>query len=135
LNARLLVVSEGSALHGLELLGWQPQTQLVVIARRPLWPGMDLPLRARFPEVHSLEAVQELFWLPPANPRVKGLACLEMHWLLSELEPYLGLRFSNAEKQQVEAAACQQIQQLLDILPLNHDNKPARKPKGKQSGW
>jgi hypothetical protein len=44
-NAKRLVIAEGSALHALELIGWQPEKQVAVIARRPLWKGMDRPLR------------------------------------------------------------------------------------------
>jgi hypothetical protein len=135
LNARRLVVSEGSALHGLELLGWRPHTQLVVIARRPLWPGMELPLRARFAELHWLDAVQELLWLPPANPRVKGLARLDIRQLLDRLEPCLKLRFSDDEKAAVQAAAGRQIRGLLQTLPLRRDPSPARQPREGQAGW
>ena len=134
-NARCLVVSEGSALHGLELLGYQPQTLVVVVARRPPWPGMDLPLRARFPNMHWLDAVEGLLWLHPANPRVKGLARLNMDQLLDQLGSYLGWSFSSDERRQVTQAADRQIQDLAARLPLQHDHNPPRHPPAGMAGW
>ena len=134
-NARCLVVSEGSALHGLELLGHQPHTQVLVVARRPPWPGMNLPLRARFPRLHWLDAVEELLWLPPANPRVKGLARLNLARLLDQLGNGLGWSFSTNERRQVQQAADRQIQALAKLLPLQRDADPPRQPPAGMAGW
>ena len=135
MNARRLVVSEGSALHGLELLGWRPHTQLVVIARRPRWPDMDLPLRARFGKMQWIDAVQELLWLPPANPRVKGLARLDTDLLLDQLEDCLGMQFSHSERLTIHNAAARQIDGLTSQLQLKRDCSPPRQPLAQQSGW
>ena len=59
-NSQRIVVMEGSALHALELLGRQPNKQVFLISRRPYRPGMDLPLRSRFPKLIWLYAVDEL---------------------------------------------------------------------------
>ena len=134
-NARCLLVSEGSALHGLELVGHQPQTQVLVVARRPPWPGMDLPLRARFPRLHWLDAVEELLWQPPANPRVKGLARLNLDRLLDQLGSCLGWSFSTDERHQVQQAADRQIQELAKLLPLQRDSNPPRQPPAGMAGW
>ena len=80
-----LILAEGSALHALELVGRQPDKTVTVIARRPLWRGMERPLKNRFPQLRWIDAVQALHWLPPANPRVKGVAQLDWKHLIAEL--------------------------------------------------
>ena len=71
---RHIIIAEGSALHALELCGREPNRTITVIARRPLWKGMERPIRCRFPQLLWIDAVEEIHWKPPSNPRVKGLA-------------------------------------------------------------
>ncbi len=111
-NARRLVVSEGSALHALELMGYQPKTQLVVIARRPHWPGQERPLQCRFPKLHWLDAVEQLYSREGTNPRVKGLARIDWFQLLPGLGEVLGWTFSVDDAAALNQAAEQQIQNL-----------------------
>ena len=58
-DAQVLIVAEGSAQHGLELLGAHLQKQVILVCRRLQRPGMDLPLKARFPLLHVVEAVEK----------------------------------------------------------------------------
>jgi hypothetical protein len=117
-NARSLVVSEGSALHALELMGYQPSTQVVVIARRPHWPGQERPLQCRFPNLHWLDSVGQLYWREGTNPRVKGLAQINWHDLLPRLGDALGWSFSVEDAAALHQAAEQQIHTLQDQMSL-----------------
>lgn len=58
LGSETIIVSEGSAQHGLELLGPDLNKLVVVICRRRQAPGMDLPLRSRFPRTIFIDAVE-----------------------------------------------------------------------------
>ena len=113
-----LIVAEGSALHLLELMGRQPDKTVTVIARRPLWPGMERPLQSRFPQLRWIDAVQALHWLPPANPRVKGVAQLDWRQLTDELNIRFGWAATADDIQGLEDSANQQLAHLHRTLPL-----------------
>ena len=119
-NSQRIVVMEGSALHALELLGRQPNKEILVIARRPHWAGMELPLYSRFPKLIWLDAVEELFWREPSNPRVKGLAILNWTIVLSVLNKHFGLAQKPGDADQLSAAGRFQIQQLNTRMKLKH---------------
>ena len=113
-----LIVAEGSALHALELIGRQPDKTVTVIARRPLWRGMEQPLRSRFPQLLWIDAVQAMHWLPPANPRVKGVAQLDWNQLTAELCKRFGWQITMNDIQGLEDAANKQLDQLHQTVPL-----------------
>lgn len=117
-TTRHLIVAEGSALHALELLGRQPDKTVTVIARRPLWPGMERPLRSRFPQLLWIDAVQAMHWLPPANPRVKGVAELDWGQLTAELNARFGWEATANDINGLEDAANAQLAHLHQSLPL-----------------
>ncbi len=135
-NARRLIVSEGSALHGLELMGYQPQTRLVVIARRPLWHGQERPLQCRFPDLHWLEAVQEMVWRPGTNPRVKGLARLDWNQLLPTLGALMDLPLTLEHAAMVESSACEQLAALAREVALESAvPNPSERRSADDGGW
>ena len=135
-NATKLVVAEGSALHTLELLGWQPNKQLVVIARRPLWAGMEQPLRSRFPRLQWIDAVENMWWQEPSNPRVKGLAQLNWHKVLSHLNREFNLSISTIDVKYLEQASHDQLDEIKTKCELKKldctgaDRRPLR-----AGGW
>jgi len=135
-NSQRIVVMEGSALHALELLGRQPTKQVFVIARRPSWPGMDLPLRSRFPKLIWLDAVDKLFWREPSNPRVKGIAIINWAVVLKALEQCFGLIQQAGDADKLREAGRLQIQQLKAQMALRLHNCGAtdRQP-GRAGGW
>ena len=135
-TAQHLILAEGSAIHALELIGRQPNKTVTVIARRPLWQGMDRPLRSRFPQLRWIDAVQALHWLPPANPRVKGVAQLDWKHLTAELNERFGWKATTVDIKEFEDAANQQLAHLHQTLPLQthrctaNDRRPLR-----AGGW
>ena len=135
-TTRHLIVAEGSALHTLELIGRQSDKTITVIARRPLWVGMEKPLRSRFPQLLWIDAVQALHWLPPANPRVKGLAQLNWEQVTTELQKRFGWRASQQDIKKIEIAADEQLTKLRYSIPLKtkHCTKEERKPL-REGGW
>ena len=135
-NSQRIVVMEGSALHALELLGRQPNKEILVIARRPHWAGMELALFSRFPKLIWLDAVEELFWREPSNPRVKGLAILNWTIVLSALNKHFGLVQKPGDADQLSAAGRLQIQQLNTRMQLKHCTCGAtdRQPR-RAGGW
>jgi hypothetical protein len=131
-----LILAEGSALHALELIGRQPDKTVTVIARRPLWPGMERPLQSRFPQLRWIDAVQAMHWLPPANPRVKGVAQLDWKQVTAELSERFGWEATANDITVFENAANQQLAHLHQTLPLQtqhctaNDRTPLR-----AGGW
>lgn len=135
-NCQRLVVMEGSALHALELIGRQANKQVVVIARRPLWRGMEQPLRSRFPRLHWIDAVEELRWQPPANPRVKAIARLNWDIVLKILAHEFNLNLQTDEAKKINDESERQLNYLNATLQLNRhicdasDRQPLR-----PGGW
>ena len=131
-----LVVAEGSALHALELIGRQPDKTVTVIARRPLWEGMDRPLRSRFPQLRWVDAVQALHWLPPANPRVKGIAQLDWEQLTAELSERFGWEATANDIQRFEDAATQQLEHLYQTLAMKEQRcRASDRTAVRAGGW
>ena len=123
-RARRIVIPEGSAMHTLELLGHDRSKQVVVIARRPLWPDQLWPLKLRFPQLVWIDAVEELHWLPPANPRVKGMAVLDWQPVLAQLAAHLGLDFNATDGHQLNSTAAEQLRILQQAVPgLTHKTR------------
>ena len=116
-NARAIVFAEGSAQHGLELMGYQPQTRVMVICRRPQLPGMDLPLRARFPSLYFCQAVCEYF-APPDGVAWDAIAMLDMEKLSAGLADFLGLYLDAREIQILQKSAENQVRQLQARMAL-----------------
>jgi hypothetical protein len=133
-NASTVVIAEGSALHTLELLGYQPEKQVIVIARRPLWPGMEQPLQCRFPKLEWIDAVDELWWLEPANPRVKGLAMLNWQSALGRLGTALGWSFSAAEALSLQKAAREQLECLRGNSQMQMEHCGAEHRQAQRAG-
>ncbi len=131
-----LIVAEGSALHALELLGRQPEKTVTVISRRPLWRGMERSLKSRFTQLLWIDAVKALHWLPPANPRVKGLAELDWKQTVETLNTRFGWNGTPKDITTLEEASNAQITDLRQILPMEtklctaDDRRPQR-----AGGW
>ena len=117
-SAKNLIIAEGSALHMLELLGREKSKKIMVIARRPLWPGMDTPLKSRFPKMEWVDAVRELYWQQPSNPRVKGLAHLDWRIVLEQIQNMFGLKNEVNTVQQIDNEARNQIMHLTKVVKL-----------------
>lgn len=135
-RATCLVVSEGSVLHAMELLGHQPQKRVVVMARRPLWPGMERPLRCRFPQLQWIDAVKELVWCEPSNPRVKGVGRLNWEAALSQLGRTLQWSFSQADVDMLERASDEQLVALSEHVALQRRHcGPEDRRHRRAGGW
>ena len=72
--------------------------------RRPYWPGMDLPLRIRFPTLIWLDGVQKLFWREPSNPRLKDIVIINWAVVLKALEQCFGLIKQAGDADKLSAA-------------------------------
>ena len=110
-DAQLLIVAEGSAQHGLELLGYHRQKVVVLLCRRPQKPGMALPLLARFPRLQVVAAVQQL-WFAQAGVSWNGLALLDWHAVAEALNPWLAAPLRDADLANLERAGRQQLRAL-----------------------
>ena len=109
---RHIIIAEGSALHALELCGREPNRTITVIARRPLWKGMERPIRCRFPQLLWIDAVEEIHWQPPSNPRVKGLAKVDWRKITGELQRRFGWSIKPEEMKKLEDSSKQQLEDL-----------------------
>ena len=116
-DAAVLIVAEGSAQHGLELLGVHPQKTVILLCRRSQRPGMDLPLRARFPQLQVVEAVERL-WVEQGGVAWNGLA--ELHWptVVQQLNTVLEPPFSDVEVQGLVEAGARQLTLLRQSVAL-----------------
>lgn len=117
-SANNLIIAEGSALHMLELLGREKSKKIMVIARRPLWSGMEAPLKSRFPKMKWVDAVRELYWQQPSNPRVKGLAHLDWRIVLQQIQDMFGLKNEVNAVEQINKEARNQIMNLTNAVNL-----------------
>ena len=115
-SAGVILLAEGSAQHGLELLGYDGDKQVLVLCRRPQLPGMELPLKARFPQVRFLQAVRA-WWMAEGDVPWNGLALLDFAAVAEALQP-LGLWLTDADVEALEQAAAQQLAELSAALPL-----------------
>jgi len=88
LGSRVLILAEGSAQHGLELLGVHPHKKVLLLCRRPQREGMDLPLRARFPNIQFVEALKAQ-WRSADGETWNGLALLDWSVVVKAINPWL----------------------------------------------
>ena len=116
-GAKALIVAEGSAQHGIELLGFHGDTPLVVICRRQQREGMELPLQARFPHVQFVEALKEQ-WQAADGVAWDGLALLDWFVVAEALNPLLDVPLSPAECMDLQRKGEHQLQQLSAILSM-----------------
>lgn len=116
-DAEVLIVAEGSAQHGLELLGFHLAKQVILLCRRPQRPGMDLPLRARFPQLKVVEAVQSL-WLERGGVPWNGLAVLDWEPVAALLNAVLDEELKDCDLRRLQLESSQQIFRLQSKLDL-----------------
>ena len=116
-DAQVLFVAEGSAQHGLELLGVHPKKQVILLCRRPQRSGMDLPLKARFPELQVVEAVTTL-WVEEGGVAWNGLAELAWEHVAPVLDRVLDEPLLESELNDLRQASEQQLEQLKSTLLL-----------------
>jgi hypothetical protein len=117
LGAEALIVAEGSAQHCLELLGFHPHKPVVVICRREQLPGMELPLLARFPRVHFVEALHQQ-WVARDGVAWNGLSLLDWHRVVAALNPLLPQPLAVAECAALHRASEDQLRVLAAQVPL-----------------
>ena len=104
--------------------------------RRPYWPGMDLPLRIRFPTLIWLDGVQKLFWREPSNPRLKDIVIINWTVVLKALEQCFGLIKQAGDADKLSEAGRLRIQQLKAQMALKVRNCGAKdRQPGRASGW
>ncbi len=117
LGAEALIVAEGSAQHGLELLGVQAHKPVVVICRRTQLEGMGWPLQARFPRVQFIEALKTQ-WQASNGVAWNGLAMIDWRVVAAQLNPLLPRPLSQSDCQSLEQASEDQLRQLAKRVPL-----------------
>jgi len=116
-GANAIVVAEGSAQHGLELLGVHVDKEVIVICRRPQRAGMELPLRARFPRVRWIEAIAER-WMARGGAAWCGLTLVHWERVAAVLNTVLDDPLSGADMATLQQASQQQLQRLAATVPL-----------------
>ena len=117
-DAQVLIVAEGSAQHGLELLGVHPHKLLILLCRRPQRPGMDLPLKARFPKLQVVEAVTSL-WVEQGGVAWNGLAELEWELVAAVLNRVLDPPLTAGDLRELRQASGLQVQGLKSSVTLD----------------
>ncbi len=117
LGAKALIVAEGSAQHGLELLGVHAHKPVVVICRRPQLEGMGWPLQSRFPQVSFVEAIKTQ-WQASDGVAWNGLAILDWHAVVAKVNPLLPRPLGDSECHALENASEEQLRQLAELVPL-----------------
>ena len=122
-DAQILIVAEGSAQHGLELLGVHPDKQVILLCRRPQRKGMDLPLKARFPKLQVVEAVTRL-WVEKDGVAWNGLAELDWEHVASVLNQVLDEPLSGPDLRELTQASAQQLKQLKSAVALEQRTRP-----------
>ena len=85
LGANALILAEGSAQHGLELLGVHAHKPVVVICRRPQLEGMAAS--GSFPSGEVLEAIKTQ-WQAKDGVAWNGLAMLDWQAVAMMLNPF-----------------------------------------------
>lgn len=116
-DSHTLILAEGSAQHGLELLGSHPEKNVILICRRPQKPGMDLPLRARFPKLNFVEAVEEL-WIEKGGVPWNGLASLDWTLVAPALNAVLCERLTKSDLRALKRAGSTQLDLLRQSVPM-----------------
>lgn len=120
-DAQVLIVAEGSAQHGLELLGVHPLKKVIMLCRRPQRPGMDLPLRARFPMLNIVEAVEK-FWIEQGGVAWNGLAELDWEIAAGALNTVLDEPLSISDLRNLHRASQKQLLQLKRAVVLKESH-------------
>ena len=116
-DAQVLIVAEGSAQHGLELLGVHPHKHVILLCRRRQRPGMDLPLKARFPKLQVVEAVVSL-WVEQHGVAWNGLAELEWVLVAALLNSFLDEPLTDGDLEELRQASARQLEQLRSTVVL-----------------
>ena len=116
-GAKALIVAEGSAQHGLELLGVHPDKPIVVICRRRQLEGMCWPLQSRFPQVMFIEAIKSQ-WQARDGVAWNGLAMLDWHVVATTVNALLPRPLSESECHALNQASEEQLRQLAAQVPL-----------------
>lgn len=116
-DAQVLIVAEGSAQHGLELLGLHPHKQVILLCRRPQRLGMDLPLKARFPKLQVVEAVASL-WVAQGGVAWNGLAELEWEPVAAVLNGVLDEPLTGRDLQELCQNSAHQLERLKSTVVL-----------------
>lgn len=111
LGAEILIFAEGSAQHGLELLGFHPNKNVFIICRRPQKKGMSLPLESRFPKVCFIEAIVSQ-WTIAGSYSWDALALLDWTKVASTINPFLDKKITNHECELLQRRSYQQISEL-----------------------
>ncbi len=112
-----LIVAEGSAQHGLELLGFHKNKNIVIICRRPQQNGMERPLMARFPRAYFLHAIQS-HWQAQDGVPWNGLAMLDWDSVASVINPLLERELSSYDCRQLHSASDNQLKLLSQSVRL-----------------
>ena len=112
-----LIFAEGSAQHCLELLGPNHKKNVVIICRRPQMPGMELPLKARFVNLHIVEAVSEL-WVAKNGVSWNGLAVLDWVSVAEAINPFLSLPLTRSDLRALACKAREQVEMLCSSVPM-----------------
>jgi hypothetical protein len=121
-SAPALIVAEGSAQHGLELLGFDAGKRVLVICRRPPLPAMDYALRARFPLARFVNAVRTS-WCREGGLHWTALAVVDWTVISDALVP-LGLRLDSDARRRLDRAADEQLRVLSSRVPLREQRLP-----------
>lgn len=117
LGADILIFAEGSAQHGLELLGFDSNKIVFVICRRNQSPGMEFPLISRFPSTIFVKAVLQL-WIPKNGVEWNGLAILDWERVLELINPYLVAPITESECKKLITDSKSHLQHLSNLISL-----------------
>ena len=123
-DAQVLIVAEGSAQHGLELLGFDSQKEVAVICRRPQREGMHLPLLARFPKLMMVQAVKEL-WIADGGVSWDGLAILDWQTVAISIEGLLESKILADEVKALQQQSRHQLNSLRESIKLSKEKFPS----------
>lgn len=116
-GSSILIFSEGSAQHGLELLGFDSYKQVIVLCRRKQKKGMDQPLNSRFPRTKFVQAILAQ-WKATDGVPWDGLAMLSWPDIAKTLNPVLDKPLTDGDVLALEQASEHQLKNLLMSLPL-----------------
>lgn len=118
LGAEVLIFAEGSAQHGLELLGYHGDKRVFIICRRPQQKGMALPLESRFPKTIFIEAIKSQ-WKTAEVHSWNALAVLDWSHVVSIINPFLPRKITIRECEILTSFSTQQLSNLSKSLLLH----------------
>jgi hypothetical protein len=116
-QAKSIIIAEGSAQHGLELLGYHPRKKIVLICRRPQQRGMELPLLARFPQLEVVQAVQQL-WFEANGVSWNGLSLIDWNVVANSMQKKIGVTLSQQEISALSICGSTQLRKLASQVEL-----------------